>query len=71
MPVATWRDFASRANKSIKKSGRWTVAIPRLETFEDIEDVPVSTRVSHGYFRHPQTLIFNLGGMRHEVIGAH
>jgi len=71
LPIATWRDFASRANASIKKSGRWSVAIPRLETFGEIQDVPVSTRVSHGYFRHPQTLVFRFGGMRHEVIGAH
>ena len=71
VPVSVWRDFASRANQSIEKSGRWSVAIPRLERFGDIVDVPVSTRVKHNYFRHPQTLRFQFGGMKHEVIGAH
>ncbi len=71
VPVETWRQFASSASSSIKTDGTWMVSIPRLRTIGDVVDVPVSERASHNYFRHPQTLRFDFGGARHEVIGAH
>jgi len=69
--IDVWKSFAADGSSSIKPSGRWSVSIPRLKDFGTIKDVPVSTRATHGYHRHPQTLVFELGGSRHEIIGAH
>ena len=66
-----WRNFAAAGSPSIRSDGEWSVALPRLRNFGDIEDVPVSTRERHKYFRHPQVLRFTFGGMIHEVIGLH
>ncbi len=71
LSIPVWKSFAAQASPSIRESGNWSVAIPRLKTIGDIEDVPVSTRGNHKYYRHPQTLCFTFGGMRHEIIGAH
>ncbi|MCB2134499.1 MAG: endonuclease/exonuclease/phosphatase family protein [Rhodobacteraceae bacterium] len=71
LPVTTWQAFAAAASNSIRPDGTWSVAIPRLRTFGDIEDVPVSERSPHNFYRHPQVLRFRFGGGLHEVIGLH
>ncbi len=71
LPVETWRAFAAGGSETIDADGSWSVAIPRLRDFGDIRDVPVSERATHRHFRHPQTLRFQFGGVRHEVIGCH
>ncbi|MHA7819973.1 MAG: endonuclease/exonuclease/phosphatase family protein [Erythrobacter sp.] len=71
VPIDTWRQFAAAAGPSISPSGSWKVSIPRLRTIGGIEDVPVSERATHRFYRHPQTLRFTMAGSRHEIIGAH
>jgi hypothetical protein len=71
LPIATWQAFAASASPSVDPDGKWSVSIPRLRDFGDIEDVPVSERSKHEFFRHPQVLRFRFGGGSHEVIGTH
>ncbi len=71
LPISIWRNFASKAASSIREDGTWSVSIPKLKKFGDIDGVPVSERAEHSFFRHPQTLRFSMGGATHEVIGAH
>jgi len=71
LDIAVWRHFAAQGSPSARPDGRWAVAMPRLETVGDVADVPVSRRVLHTYFRHPQTLRFHIGGQLVEIIGAH
>ncbi len=71
LDVTTWRDFAARASQSIRPDGTWMVSIPRLATIGDVVDVPVATRASHRYFRHPQTLRVRVDGELVEIIGVH
>ncbi|WP_025898354.1 hypothetical protein [Sneathiella glossodoripedis] len=71
LSVNVWQNFAARSSETIKDDGRWNISIPRLKDFGDVKDVPVSTRDEHSYYRHPQTLVFEVAGARHEIIGAH
>lgn len=71
LDIATWRSFASLASPSIAVNGRWGVSLPRLTKVGEIKDVPVATRVSHKFARHPQTLRLLIDGMPLELIGAH
>jgi len=71
LPVDIWRDFAATEDSSIDEDGSWKVATPRLRTVGGVDDVPVSTRVSHSFHREPQILKFSKGGATHEVIGTH
>lgn len=71
LPVEVWRAFTAAESDSIRPDGTWSVASPRLKKIGDIKDVPVSTRIKHSYYRHPQVLRFTFAGVTHEVIGAH
>jgi hypothetical protein len=71
IPVDTWRTFAAAQSETIGSNGKWSVASPRLQTIGGVEDVPVSSRFSHAFYREPQVLRFEYGGAKHEVIGAH
>ncbi|NOD89459.1 MULTISPECIES: endonuclease/exonuclease/phosphatase family protein [unclassified Ruegeria] len=71
VPISTWRQFAAVEDPSVSIDGEWKVALPRLKTVGGVKDVPVSSRVSHSFYREPQILRFNFGGAQHEVIGAH
>lgn len=69
--VPTWREFAAKESPSINADGTWQVAVPTLKTFGEDQDVPVTARMKHSFYREPQILAFTFGGARHEVIGAH
>ncbi len=71
LPIPTWRAFAAAQDASITEDGQWKVATPRLKTVGGVKDVPVSSRVSHSFFREPQILRFSFGGAQHEIIGTH
>lgn len=71
VPIPIWRAFAAAESDSISADGKWSVATPKLQTVGGVEDVPVSQRIKHSFFREPQILRFEFGGGHHEVIGAH
>jgi hypothetical protein len=71
VPIPIWRAFAAADTESISADGTWSVATPKLQTVGGVEDVPVSLRSKHSFYREPQILRFAFGGGHHEVIGAH
>ena len=71
VPIPIWRAFAAADTDSISEDGTWSVATPKLQTVGGVEDVPVSLRTKHSFYREPQILRFAFGGGHHEVIGAH
>jgi hypothetical protein len=71
LDIAVWRDFAARGSPSIRPDGTWSVSIPRLRTVGGVPDVPVAERSPHSFYRHPQTLLVTIAGVRVEIIGAH
>ncbi len=71
LPIPTWRTFAAAQDASISEDGTWKVATPKLKTVGGVEDVPVSSRIKHSFFREPQILRFAFGGATHEIIGTH
>ncbi|MFN0114107.1 MAG: endonuclease/exonuclease/phosphatase family protein [Paracoccaceae bacterium] len=71
VPLQTFRAFVNGEVAVMDAKGKWMVALPRLQDFGEIKDVPVSTRAPHGFARSPQILRFSWGGAVHEVIGLH
>ena len=71
VPIPVWRNFAATQDQSMSEDGTWKVAAPRLKTVGGVDDVPVSSRIKHQFFREPQVLRFTFGGAQHEVIGTH
>jgi hypothetical protein len=71
LDITVWRHFTVQGSPSARPDGKWAVAMPRLETIADVTDVPVSRRVLHTYYRHPQTLRMHINGQVVEVIGTH
>lgn len=71
VPISIWRSFAALQDASISDDGTWQVAAPRLRDLGGVEDVPVSERITHRFYREPQVLRFTFGGGPHEIIGAH
>lgn len=71
LPIQTWRAFATAQDSSIGEDGKWKVATPKLKTVGGVENVPVSSRITHSFYREPQILRFSFGGAQHEIIGTH
>lgn len=71
LDIAVWHNFVARQVRGYSSTGKWPVAYPVLTDIGEVRDVPVSTRKSHEFYRHPQVLRLRIQGSWVEIIGVH